>query len=99
MLVITGTIRIRPDALEAARPIMRAVLEASRAEKGCLLYAYALDVLDPGLIRISEQWESMEDLKAHAASAHIATWRSHAEELGVHDRKLQIHEVSATRDL
>jgi len=99
MLVITGTVRIPAGAMEALRPVLQEVIEATRAEKGCLLYAFALDVLDPTLIHISEQWETMEDLKAHAASDHVARWREVGKELGVHDRQLQLHEVSGTKEL
>ncbi len=99
MIVITGTVRIREGALEAARPIMEKVLTGSRAEKGCQLYAYSVDVLDPTLIHISEVWESEEDLKAHAASAHVAEWRSHWPELGIGDRNLTLHKVSESKSL
>ncbi|MEQ8650996.1 MAG: putative quinol monooxygenase [Kiloniellales bacterium] len=99
MIVITGTVRIAEGKLAAARPIMEKVLRLSRAEKGCISYAYALDVLDPTLIRISEEWESLEDLKAHAASAHVAEWRSQGPELGISDRDLKIHTVTESKAL
>jgi len=99
MVVITGTVRIREGALEAARPVMEAVLTASRAEKGCVHYAYAVDVLDPTVIHITEQWESEEDLRAHLATPHVALWRSHWEDLGISDRRLTLHEVSASKSV
>ena len=58
MIVIEGTVRIPPARLEDARPVMEQMIRASRAEAGCLDYAYSVDVLDPGLIRVSERWES-----------------------------------------
>ena len=48
MIVITGHIRVAPDQMDALRPAMRAVLEATRKESGCLLYAYGEDVLELG---------------------------------------------------
>ncbi len=97
MVVITGTVRIGPGALAAARPVMEAVLTASRAERGCLSYAYAVDVLDPTLIHVTEQWESEEALKAHLASDHVALWRSHWPDLGITDRRLTMHVVRESR--
>ncbi len=99
MIVITGTVRIGEGKLEAARPVMEKVLRLSRAEKGCISYAYAVDVLDPTLIRISEEWESLEDLKAHAASAHVAEWRTHWPDLDIGDRDLKLHTVSESKAL
>jgi quinol monooxygenase YgiN len=54
---------------------MRTVLETTRKEKGCLLYAYGEDVLDPGLLRIVERWESWETLEAHSKNTHMKPWR------------------------
>lgn len=48
MLLITGTVRLPPENLDLARPIMAAMLHASRAEDGCLDYSYAEDVIEPG---------------------------------------------------
>ena len=56
MLLIVGTIRLPPERLDAARPVMRRMVEQSRAEDGCEDYAYAEDVLDPGLIHVTELW-------------------------------------------
>ena len=56
MVVVMGTVRVDPDAIERLRPAMEAMMAASRAEDGCLTYAYALDLLEPGLVRVSELW-------------------------------------------
>ena len=43
---------------------MRAMVEASRAEDGCLGYSYAEDVLEPGLIHVAERWRDRAALVA-----------------------------------
>jgi len=40
MLVIIGTIRLPPEALPRARPAMKAMIQASREERGCVGYSY-----------------------------------------------------------
>jgi len=92
MIVIEGSVRIPPENLEAARPVMEQMIRASRAEAGCLDYAYAIDVLDPGLVRVTERWESREALAAHFKAAHMATWRSFFPQLGITDRSLRLYE-------
>ncbi len=99
MILVTGTVRIRADAHAAARPVMEKVMRLSRAEKGCISYAYAFDVLDMTLVHVIEQWESLEDLEAHQQSAHVAEWRTHWPDLGIGDRKLTIHKVSESKAL
>tara|TARA_R110002051_G_scaffold287303_1_gene349992 strand:- start:224 stop:520 length:297 start_codon:yes stop_codon:yes gene_type:complete len=93
MIVIEGTVRIPPARLEEARPVMEQMIRASRAESGCLDYAYSVDVLDPGLIRVSERWESRDALAAHFKTAHMATWRSFFPQLGITDRALRLYEA------
>ena len=55
-IIIAGTVRIPPENLAAFRPHQDAMLAASRAEDGCITYSYAVDVQDPGLIRVFEAW-------------------------------------------
>ena len=99
MIVITGHIRIAPEKVETARPLARKNLEATRNEKGCLLYAYGEDVLDPGLIRITERWENWDALAAHGDSPHMAEWRKALKEIGVLERDLLAHETGEERPL
>jgi len=94
MIVIEGTVRIPPENLEAARPVMEQMIRASRAEPGCIDYAYAVDVFDPGLVRVTERWETRAALTAHFAAAHMATWRSFFPQLGITDRSLRLYEAN-----
>lgn len=93
MIVIEGTVRIPPENLESARSVMEQMIRASRAEPGCLDYAYSIDVLDPGLVRISERWENRAALTSHFKTAHMATWRSFFPQLGITDRSLRLYEA------
>jgi quinol monooxygenase YgiN len=92
MLLIVGTIRLPAENLEHAHPAMKRMVEASRAEAGCLAYSYAVDILDSGLIHVIEAWSDRPSLDRHFASAHIAEWRSHGPSLGIADRKLTLYE-------
>jgi quinol monooxygenase YgiN len=98
-VLVAGTVRIPPENLDRFRPHMDAMLAASRAEDGCLAYAYAVDVQDPGLIRVFEAWRDQAALEAHFATAHLARWRAAWPELGVTDRRLTLYEVASQRPL
>lgn len=97
MLLITGTFRIRPEKFLEARPVMEAMILASRAEDGCVDYSYAVDLLDNGLVHVAEAWRDQKALDAHFASDHIARWRATWPSLGITDRDLTLHEVSSSR--
>ena len=87
-IAIVGQFRIPLENLAAARPLMIAVMEASRAEDGCIEYNYAEDLLEPGLIRVSEVWESREHLAAHLKSAHMQRWITERVGLGLSGRQV-----------
>lgn len=93
MIVIEGTVRVAPEKIEAARPAMEKMIRASRAEAGCLDYAYSIDVLDPGLVRVAERWESREALAAHFQTPHMAEWRAQFATLGITGRSLRMYEA------
>jgi quinol monooxygenase YgiN len=99
MLLIVGTVKLPEGRLDAARPIMASMIEASRAEAGCLEYSYAEDVLDPGLIHVKERWTDREALDQHFKSAHIADWRAEWPSLGIGERKLLMYEVGEPRPI
>lgn len=97
MLLIVGTVRLPADKVEAARPAMHEMVEASRAEDGCAEYVYAEDVLDAGLVHVKELWRDEQALKRHFASAHLARWRAAWADLQITDRNLHVYEVGEPR--
>lgn len=97
MLLVTGTFRIAPDRFTDALPAMAGMIAASRGEDGCLDYSYAADLLEPGLIRVTERWRDQDALDAHLTSDHIMEWRAAWPGLGIHARDLALDEISDTR--
>ncbi|RGP42122.1 uncharacterized protein BPTFM16_02433 [Altererythrobacter insulae] len=97
MLLIVGTVRIPPENLDEARPIMQRMIDASLSEDGCLAYAYSQDVIEPGVIHVNEAWRDREALDKHFASGHLGEWRGHWERLGISDRNLQLFETGAVQ--
>ncbi|MGX9143626.1 putative quinol monooxygenase [Mesorhizobium sp. 128a] len=93
MLVIIGTIRLPAERLDEARPAMQRMISGSRAEPGCLDYSYAQDVLDAGLIHVTEVWSDREALDAHFRSPRIADWRASWAALGIGERNLKLYEA------
>jgi quinol monooxygenase YgiN len=99
LIVVFGALRLPPDNLPAAKPHMQAMVEASRGEEGCLQYAYAEDVFEPGLIHVSEQWRDREALKLHFQTPHMTIWRAAFSTLGIADRSLFTVEGGAVEPL
>lgn len=95
MLLITGTFRLDADRLDPARAVMARMIAASRAEDGCVEYSYAEDVLDRGLIHVTERWQDEAAFARHVAAPHLAAWRATWPELGIRDRDLRRYDVGA----
>jgi quinol monooxygenase YgiN len=95
MLILAGSVRLPPENLEAARPTMQAMIEASRAEPGCIAYSFAPDLLEPGLIRIFEVFRDLEAQQLHAASQHMKDWRAAWPALGIGERQITRYEVAS----
>jgi quinol monooxygenase YgiN len=99
MLLVVGTVRLPAQNLAAARPAMRRMVEASRAEAGCLLYIYAEDLFEPGLIHVKEMWEDQIALNRHFEAPHLGEWRAAWDALGIGHRDLKLYEVGAPRPI
>ena len=93
MIVVIGQFRFPPEQMAAALPAMRKVMEATRAEDGCIEYNYGEDVLDPGLIRVSELWASRAQLDAHMRTPHMAVWQQERNALGLSGRSISVFEA------
>ncbi len=100
MIIVEGYVRMENAGdFEKVRTAAEAQIAASRAEGGCIDYTYALDVLDPQIMRVLERWESWAALEAHFKEPHMATWRAALADVKFLDRSLRAHEVAETRDL
>lgn len=75
MVVISVTLRVPLEKMDAFRPIMETLVQTSRKEPGVLAYTFAVDILDPCLVRIFEVYVDQSALDAHLASPHFKAWR------------------------
>lgn len=76
MIIVEGWVRASAEEVERLRPAAVQMMRATKAEEpGCLEYAYALDLADPGVLRIIERWTNNDALTAHFASRHMVMFR------------------------
>ena len=97
MYALMGEFRIPVSRMDEAREMMRKVVEATRQEEGCLHYAYAEDVLDPGVIRVSELWTTEEALDDHLRSPHMRVWAEERATLGMTGRDIKRYTVNGVK--
>lgn len=99
LILVTGHIRVPLDQIEALRPHIRTLVAETRKEDGCLLYAFADDISEPGVIRIVERWRDWPSLEAHGKAPHIAAWSKAAGGAGITSREVIAHAAGEERIL
>ncbi len=75
MIVIAGSVKVKPERREQALAAARRMMDATRAEPGCRAYRFSADLVDPTLVHVFEEWESAEALAQHFASPHMAEFQ------------------------
>ena len=68
MIIVAGSIRIKPGQREAFLGLARGAIEEARAAEGCLDFAVSADVVDPDRVNIFERWQSVEALEGFRGS-------------------------------
>ena len=95
MLVIAGTIRIDPDRQADAVPAAVEMMEATRAEPGCVSYTFSASLAEPGVIHVFEEWKDQTALDAHFASPHMARFQQAIGGFGIRGVDLHRYEVAS----
>jgi quinol monooxygenase YgiN len=75
MIVVNAVVKTTQDSIAALRSAISAMETSSRAESGCEDYTFSVELNDPNTVRITEKWHSVEALKAHFATAHMAEFQ------------------------
>ena len=75
MIVVNGIIESTVETIEATRDAIHSMEQASRQEAGCIDYTFSVELNNPAVMRITEKWESMDDLRAHFGEPHMAEFR------------------------
>ena len=75
MIQVNGTIKLGRTIDAATQKAIVEMVRASRAEDGCLDYAFARDLADPDTLVLFERWRDRAALEAHGASPHMAEFQ------------------------
>lgn len=97
MIILAGTLTVPADRLEEALATCLPMIEASRAEVGCLEYVFSADPVEPGTLRLFECWTDADALAAHGVTEHMRAFRSRMDEIGILNRSIVEYEVAEAR--
>ena len=75
MIIVSAKFTAKPGMKEKIVEISREAVELTRKEKGNISYTLLSDPQDDTLMYF-EEWESLDSLKAHLKTEHIASARN-----------------------
>ena len=90
MIHVIAVITAKPGQRATVLSAFQANVPAVHAEQGCIEYRPVIDAAGAGPIQteigadafmVIEKWETMDDLAAHAKSAHMAAYASKVKDL------------------
>jgi quinol monooxygenase YgiN len=65
MIIIAGTVDLKPEVRDEALAATRQLMEDTRSQPGCLDYVWSADGAVPGRIYVFERWTDRDCLTAH----------------------------------
>ncbi len=71
-LQVVATIPAKPEAAVRVREALQVLVEATRAEEGCLSYDLFESASAPGTFVTVERWSDAAALDAHMGMPHVA---------------------------
>jgi len=95
MIVLAGTINFDPDRADDMMAAVAVVVEATRAEEGCIEYVMGADPLVAGQLNLFERWESDGHLGAHQRADHSRTFQRALGGFGVTGVSIDRYEVDS----
>ncbi|MEM7002137.1 MAG: putative quinol monooxygenase [Pseudomonadota bacterium] len=76
MIVVNAIIKATAANIDAMRDAIATMEAASRTEAGCQDYTFSVELNNPNVLRITEKWDSMDDLGAHFGMPHMAEFQA-----------------------
>jgi quinol monooxygenase YgiN len=89
MIYLLAHLKARPGSHPDLMSAAKAMIEATRAEPGCILYDLHISITEPQLMVFVEAWKSREALAEHFDAPHMAAWRK-ASEGYFTERKIEV---------
>ena len=93
MLIAVGDIYAQVQRRDAVRELMRATQSRAREEAGCIGYAFAETLDDPGHFLVVQQWQDQAALDEHYRSEAFADYQAKIGEHLVRSSELRLHRV------
>jgi quinol monooxygenase YgiN len=96
LIIALGDVYAQAPRLEQVRELMRATQARTREQPGCIAYAFAESLEDPGHFVVVQQWRDQPALDEHYRSQAFARYQAQIAEQLVRSSELRLHEVRSS---
>ena len=97
MLIVTGSVRVRPGSLDEAVAVSLEHVRRSRTEPGCLLHSVHHDVEDADRLVFLEHWADAPSLAAHFRVPASGEFVTALAALAAEPPTIEVYEAERTR--
>jgi quinol monooxygenase YgiN len=94
-VVVAGYIKVAPKDREALVKVLQAHVPRVRKKDGCIAYTFAVDVVDPNVVRMSEAWRDRQSLETHLVDDEFQGVREVLVDIEFIERSVQRYDVSS----
>ncbi len=95
LIAISARLEIEAGRIDDYLAAVADIIERTRAEAGCRVYAFARDIQIPNVLWISEEWDSDAALDEHLKSPHIRAFLKQVADIGLPSVDVRKYTVSA----
>lgn len=97
MIIVTGSITVKPENIDAALALSLEHVKRSRLENGCISHAVNIDAEHATTLFFYEQWADNQVLLDHFAVPKSQQFAASLTELAEQAPQLNIYEAQKTR--
>lgn len=97
MIIVTGSVRARPESIDEALRLSLEHVHRSRREPGCLLHSVHRDAEDPLRLVFLEHWEDRDALDRHFSVPASGEFVTAVTALASEPPEMQVYEALPLR--
>jgi quinol monooxygenase YgiN len=88
MLIVSGVVEVAPEGVDALKAAAVEMARETRAEEGCIEYAFWQDLEQGNRFRVYEEWRDLAALEAHFHAPHMSVFRAAVAKAGLISREI-----------
>ena len=76
MIVVNAKAKSNNNDIIKLKNIINDLEQETLKERGCIDYAFSVDLNNPNVLRITELWEDLKSLQDHLKTPHVDIFRN-----------------------